>query len=241
MPDRLHLDGAWPGQVTVRRGWAKAVARPWNDEVDDAAVRLERGSNDFLRAVAGLLGSMGSGTVYSPALYPSATRVWTSAGFSMFRLLDVMEFPLGGDVPPPEHPIEAIPHPDWGPLVTIDGLAFEGFWKMSEAGLVEAMRATPRAVVLEARIDDELAGYALAGSQVSISFLQRVAVAPALAGRGVGASLVRASLRWALRRGARSMVLNLRPENERARRLYQREGFQDRETPLHLLRYEHDV
>jgi [ribosomal protein S18]-alanine N-acetyltransferase len=223
----------------VRRGWAKAVARPWNDEVSDAAVRLERGSNDFLRAVAGLLGSMGSGTVYSPALYPSATRVWTSAGFSLFRRLDVMESPLGGgEIPLPEHPIGTSTHPDWGPLVTIDRLAFEGFWRMSEAGLVEAMGATPRAIVLEARLDDDLAGYALAGSQMSISFLQRVAVSPAFAGRGVGASLVRASLGWALKRGARVMVLNLRPENERARQLYEREGFQARETPLHLLRYE---
>jgi ribosomal protein S18 acetylase RimI-like enzyme len=49
--------------------------------------------------------------------------------------------------------------------------------------------------------------------------------------------LVRASALWASKRGSRSLVLNLRPENDQARRLYEREGFQARETPLHLLRW----
>ncbi len=237
MPDRLHLDGVWPGSVTVRRGWAKAMARPWNDDFPDPAVRLDRGSHEFLRAVAELLGPMGSGIVYSPALYPSATKVWISAGFTPFRLLDVMELALGTGIGQPEHEIEATNAPDWNPLVAIDHHAFEGFWRMSEAGLVEAMRATPRAIVLTARIGNELAGYALVGSQMTVSYLQRVAVTPSFASRGIGGSLVRASALWASKRGSRALVLNLRPENDRARRLYEREGFQGRETPLHLLRY----
>jgi ribosomal protein S18 acetylase RimI-like enzyme len=237
VPDRLHLDGVWPGSVTVRRGWAKALARPWNDDFPDPAVRLERGTHEFLRAVAELLGSMGSGIVYSPALYPSATKVWISAGFTPFRLLDVMEMALGAGIGAPEHEVEATNVPDWDPLVAIDHLAFDGFWKMSEAGLVEAMRATPRATVLTARIENELAGYALVGSQMTVSYLQRVAVDPSFAGRGIGGSLVQASALWASKRGSRALVLNLRPENDRARRLYEREGFQARDTPLHLLRY----
>jgi len=239
VPDRLHLDGVWPGPVTVRRGWAKALARPWNDDFPDPALRLERGSHEFLRAVAELMGPRGSGTVYSPALYPSATKVWASAGFTLFRLLDVMELTLGTNTRPPEHVVEATNAPDWPPLMAIDRLAFDGFWRMSEAGLIEAMKATPRATVLTARVDDELAGYSLVGSQLTASYLQRVAVAPPFAGQGIGSSLVRASAEWASKRGSRALVLNLRPENDRARRLYEREGFQARETPLHLLRYEH--
>ena len=239
MPDGLHLDGVWPGPVTIRKGWAKAQARPWNDEFPDPVLRLERGSHEFLRAAAELLGPKGSGVVYSPALYPSATKIWTSAGFTLFRLLDVMELPLGEEIRPPDHVIEPTGAPDWRALVTIDDLAFERFWRMTQAGLVEAMRATPRATVLIARVDDHLAGYAVVGTQMTVSFLQRVAVVPSFAGQGIGGSLVRASAMWASRRGARALVLNVRPENVRARRLYEREGFHSRDTHLHLLRYEH--
>ena len=238
MLDRLHLEGVWPDPVTIRRGWAKAVARPWNDEVPDATIRLERGSSDFLRATAEHLGPMGSGTVYSPALYPTAARVWSRAGFSRFGLLDVMERPLGTEGPKPEHPIEGFDAPNWEEVVDLDRLAFDGFWRMSEAGLVEAMRSTPRSVALLAHVDGRLAGYALVGAQMSVSFLQRVAVAPDLAGRGIGTSLVRASLEWALGSGARTMVLNLRPENDRARDLYEKEGFSSSRTTLELLRFE---
>ena len=232
------MDGSWPGPVTVRRGWAKAVARPWNDDVLDAAIRLERGSSEFLRAVAELFISKGSSSVYSPALYPEATRVWARAGFAPFGRLDVMEMPIGPGMTPPRHQVQATRDPAWAALVALDQLAFEGFWRMGEAGLIEAMRATPRSVVLEARLDGELAGYALTGAQTMLSFLQRVAVAPAFAGRGIGTSLVRASLAWAAARGSRVMVLNLRPENDRARRLYERVGFETREVHLDLLRFE---
>jgi ribosomal protein S18 acetylase RimI-like enzyme len=237
VPERLHVDGVWPGPLTMRRGWAKAVARPWNDEVLDAAVRLERGSSEFLRAVAEHLAPMGSGVVFSPALYPEATRVWAKAGFEPFGRLDVMEMRLGPGITPPRHQIDATRSPSWASLVDIDSLAFEGFWRMGEAGLMEAMRATPRSVVLEARFDGELAGYALAGAQTMLSFLQRVAVAPEFAGQGVGTSLVRASMAWAAARGSRVMVLNVRPENDRARVLYEREGFEMRDVHLDLLRF----
>jgi ribosomal-protein-alanine N-acetyltransferase len=238
VPERLHVDGVWPGPVTVRRGWAKAVARPWNDDVLDPAVRLERGSSDFLRAVAEHFASRGSGAVYSPALYPEATRVWSKAGFSLFGRLDVMEMPIGPGITPPRHQVDATRDPSWASLVALDQTAFEGFWRMGEAGLIEAMRATPRSIVLEARRDGELAGYALTGAQGMLSFLQRVAVAPTFSGQGIGTSLVRASLAWAAARGSRVMVLNVRPENDRARTLYEREGFEMRDVHLDLLRFD---
>ena len=238
MPDGLHLEGVWPAPVTIRKGWAKASARPWNDDVPDATVRLERGSSEFLHAVAGYLAPLGSGSVYSPALYPSAARVWARAGFDRFSRLVVMEGVLEGGSPVPEHSIQSSDDADWSEVVRVDRLAFDGFWRMSQAGLLEAMRTTPRSVVLHARFDRHLAGYALVGSQMSLSFLQRVAVDPDFSGRGVGTSLVRAAKIWARRSGARIMVLNLRPGNEKARHLYEREGFKASDTGLQLLRFE---
>jgi ribosomal protein S18 acetylase RimI-like enzyme len=236
--DRLRLEGIWPEPVTLRKGWAKAVARPWNDDVPDPAVRLERGSSEFLRAVAEHLAPLGSGTVYSPALYPSAARLWARADFERFGHLVVMERALAADGAAAEHPVERWDRPDWVEVVLLDRLAFAGFWRMSEAGLLEAMGTTPRSVLLRVRVDRRLAGYALVGSQMSLSFLQRVAVDPVFSGQGVGTALVRAAREWARRSGARIMVLNLRPENEGARHLYEKEGFRSSGTNLELLRFE---
>lgn len=235
--DGFRVEGVWPSPISLQRGWGRATARPWNDEAPDAFMRLQRGRTEFLRAASETVSGMCGSGVFSPALFPSAMGIWTRAGYEEVGQLEVMERQLGADLPEPQRSVRVDPEPDWARVLEIDRVAFEGFWRMSIHGLTEALASTDQAAVLVVEDAGRVLGYAIAGSKWGIGYLQRVAVEPEAGGRGLGRDLVRASLRWARTSGARNLVLNVRPENERAKRLYHREGLTQATTNLRILSY----
>ena len=125
----------------------------------------------------------------------------------------------------------------WLRLVEIDGTAFGPTWRAELPALREAMTSAPRSVLLGASVDGVLSGYAIAAASGGTGYLQRLAVDTAAQRRGLGRDLTRASCTWAQRRGARRMVLNTKPDNEPAHRLYSSEGFTAMAERLELLSY----
>lgn len=67
------------------------------------------------------------------------------------------------------------------------------------------------------------AGLAVAGGEGDV---QTIAVAPEYQGRGVGTALLAALLEEAAARGCREVFLDVRADNDRARSLYERFGFE---------------
>jgi ribosomal protein S18 acetylase RimI-like enzyme len=67
------------------------------------------------------------------------------------------------------------------------------------------------------------------------AWVEDVVVDTAWRGRGVGEALLRAAVGEAARRGARTLDLTSRPQREAANRLYQRVGFEVRETNVYRL------
>jgi ribosomal-protein-alanine N-acetyltransferase len=219
-------------------GWFRARVRPWNDTISDPMVRLERGGSDFLQAVTSHLYELGAGTVYSPALYPGSTSVWQRAGFDEYVSLEIMERPLGGPGNTSDTQGVGIQaQPDWEEILDIDRLAFEGFWGMSSLGLREAHRTNRMTAVLVAGDGDRLSGYAIVGAQWATIYLHRIAVRPEQSGRGLGAALLASAIDWGSTAGGKAMVLNVRPENQRAKRLYERMGFASTTVALQVLRH----
>ena len=70
-----------------------------------------------------------------------------------------------------------------------------------------------------------LAGYAITGRAEQRGYVQRLAVAPDVEGRGIAAALLVDGLRWLQRRSTLEAVVNTQEGNERSMRLYQRTGF----------------
>jgi ribosomal protein S18 acetylase RimI-like enzyme len=233
--DRLRLKGDWPGRVEMTSGWAKAVARPWNDDTDLVCLRLERGGARFLRACARLAAEW-SPEVLSPATLPSSGAVWSEAGFVESDRLLLMEH----DLKAVERPTALIESGEVEPLEElqrIDAEAFDPRWRLGRLGLAESVAATNRSVVCRVAADGSCVGFAIAGVALGAGYLQRLAVSPRVHGRGLGSDLVRASLRWARGHGARSMLVNTQVANVAAASLYRRLGFNDVPGGLLLFRY----
>jgi [ribosomal protein S18]-alanine N-acetyltransferase len=93
------------------------------------------------------------------------------------------------------------------------------FWSELAAG-------ESRWYVVAETAEGALAGYAgllVGGSEADV---QTLGVAPAQQGRGVGTLLLRALTAEAVRRGATSLLLEVRADNATAIGLYTREGFE---------------
>lgn len=67
------------------------------------------------------------------------------------------------------------------------------------------------------------------------AWVEDVVVDEAARGKGVGASLVAAAIDLAKKRGAKTVDLTSRPSREAANRLYQRSGFELRETNVYRM------
>ena len=237
MPGRLVVTGDWPGRLTFRQGWAKAVARPWNDELPDASLRLVRGSATFVRLCAEHLCSTVVDGVTSPPLLGAGQRVWRRAGFEPYLTLHLYRRSLTRAQQQPGAPVKWQSHPDWRRLAEVDALSFDPLWAMNPLGLQEAFEATPRAGVLITDEGVEITGFAIVGVGGSTGYLQRIAVRPDRRGAGLGRALVRVAMSWAATRGALSMMLNTQPDNTTSAALYTAEGFSRMTSDLSVLRW----
>lgn len=223
---RVFQRGTWPGSISLRRGWARAEARPWNDAVDDASLRLVRGGTAFIEACAERLLAVGAPGVLSSPLAPSARRPWETAGFVDHLDLALMRLSLNDNVPAPQHLVVKDDGYDLDMMLDIDMAAFPEFWRFDRAALLESTQATAQAGVFVIRDGHEgITGYAVVGFGHAISYLQRVAVHPRWQGEGMGRSLVRAAARSAKRHGSKAMLLNTQFDNDPAIALYESEGY----------------
>lgn len=233
---RLITSGRWPDRLTIRQGWSKAFARPWNDQIPDASLRLVRGSAAFVRLCAEHLLAGAADGVTSPPLLGSGQRVWRRAGFEPYLTLHLYRRSLTDHSGQPGARVKWLSHPDWRRLADVDAASFDELWRMNGLGLREAFEATPRAGVLVTDTGPTITGFSIVGVGGTTGYLQRIAVDPGRRGQGLGRALVRASMTWAATRGAITMMLNTQPDNETSAALYTAEGFDRMTSDLDVLR-----
>jgi ribosomal protein S18 acetylase RimI-like enzyme len=114
--------------------------------------------------------------------------------------------------------------------------------KPLDAAEIDAVASSPAVTVLLARSDGRIAGsLSLVMFQIPTgrrAWIEDVVVDEAARGQGIGAILTREALRLAREAGVRTVDLSTRPSRVAAGRLYEREGFKQRETRMYRYAFE---
>ena len=122
-------------------------------------------------------------------------------------------------------------------VLALDHRAFDGFWRLDNAGLDEAIGATPVSRFRVA-VEQSIVGYAVFGRAGDRGYVQRLAVDPDHHRRGIASALLADGLRWLRRHGAQRAVVNTQEGNGSAVGLYLRLGFRTESEGLAVLTYQ---
>lgn len=213
---------------------------PWRGDPTLALLSPSPGSPPSPRGLARALDDIateGYLTVLTPALTAPEQSVFFECGFAVHERLHLLRHDLF-NLPSPTAPGLSIRRGrsrDIEPVLELDGLAFDGFWRFDLNGLLDARSATPRSRFRVACIEDRVVGYHVTGVARHLGYLQRLAVHPQFHGRGLGTALVGDALHWCRRRGSDSVLVNTQEINQRALSLYRHLGFTDEPTGLAVL------
>ena len=208
--DRLRV-GPWRGDARV------AYVAPAPDAPPPTA--------DAVRRCLEELAGAGYAEVVTGALAPGEQGAFASAGFVVRERLHLLAHDLT-DLPVlPPAPLRRCRRGDRPAALAVDGRAFPPFWRLDDAGLQDALEATPVARFRVAAGGHGIVGYAICGRSGRRGYVQRLAVDPDHQGQGLGRALVVDGLAWMQRRGVTRAVVNTQYDNDGALSLYERLGF----------------
>lgn len=214
--------------LIVGRGRSVRVG-PWrgdHDETASIATFVDQPlDEEAVSAVVDHLVRHGYRQAMTAALGPAEHGAFVANGFSPVRNLTLLRRPLDGPVRRREPRMRRWRRRRFDPILAVDHAAFDPFWRFDHGALREALDATPHRLL---RVDSVVQprGYALSGVARSRAYLQRLAVHPEAAGRGLGSALLLDALHWMRWRGAEEAFVNTQDDNERATALYLRHGFE---------------
>ncbi|MGH9183496.1 MAG: GNAT family N-acetyltransferase [Acidimicrobiales bacterium] len=202
--------------------------RPWRGDADVAHLTAVPGAPgpapETVRRCCRTLAERGFITAVTDPLDVVERQGFLDAGFTVREELHVLVHDLATIPDPPAVMTRRGARRDRRAALAVDALAFSAFWRLDELGFATALTSTP-AARFRVATPTRVVAYAISGRAGRRGYLQRLAVDPALSGRGVGRALVIDALRWMRRHGTERAMVNTQLANERALRLYRGVGF----------------
>jgi ribosomal protein S18 acetylase RimI-like enzyme len=181
-------------------------------------------SATFVDSCLDRLRARGFTSVVTSALSEAECAGFLRAGFDVQEELELLAHDLNS-IPEVAHRLRRPWQRDRPRVLTVDGAAFESFWRLHQGGLEDALGATPSVRFRVHGRRDGLDGYVIGGRGAGTGYVQRLAVHPASRGQGLGRTLVGDVLRWMRRHGAARALVNTQQTNAAALALYRACGF----------------
>src|SRR5439155_7992793 len=157
--------------------------------------------------------------VVTRALSEAESAGFLRAGFDVQEELELLAHELNA-IPEVGHRLRRPRRRERSRVLTVDGAAFDAFWRLHHGGLDDALGATPAVRFRVHGRGPGIDGYVIGGRGAGTGYVQRLAVHPGARGRGLGRSLVGDVLRWMRRHGAARALVNTQRTNEAALALY---------------------
>ncbi len=227
----------------IESGRERLRVGPWRGDPEIAYLNPVPGaplpSVEFVVRCLRSLRRQGYARAVTGALSAPEQANFRAAGFQVSEHLHLLSHDLG-TLPPMVGSGELIRRGgrhDRSRVLDLDKIAFDPFWRLDEAGLDEAMAATPHTRFRVIASDDGAAvlGYAITGRSGRRGYLQRLAVHPDMQRQGLGAMLVADALRWLRRWRVERAMVNTQLANDRALGLYEQMGFHREPSGLSVL------
>jgi ribosomal protein S18 acetylase RimI-like enzyme len=231
-----------PSNGILRWGSERARAANWRGDREVALLSplpdAPPPSVEFLRRCMEMLAARGFRRVVTGALSPSEQAGFLAAGFGVEQRLHLLAINLSADLPsvPPGLALGRVSRRRRPDVLEVDRSAFPGFWQFDDAGLRDALRATP-SVRFRAAFDPagRIVGYGICGRSGRRGFVQRLAVDPGAQRSGTGRRLLLDGLTWMRRHRVDRAIVNTQVGNEAALALYRQTGFSEEPTGLSVL------
>lgn len=163
-------------------------------------------------------------------------------GFHEVCRIVMLERSLLREIPDPDGRADGLEIEDFKPsrmqeVLEIDHSAFEPFWRLDERTLLEIAASCRYNVFLTVRVEGNTAGYVIGGARNRLGYLQRLGVAPAFQGRGLGKILACELLRRLRDVGTVAVLVNTQDYNQAALSLYRSLGFLERPGFRYIMGY----
>lgn len=115
---------------------------------------------------------------------------------------------------------------DLDQVMVLEKAGFPKEQRWSREAWAEELGNQARLVLARYDLREAVIGVATFSAAGDVVDLLRVIVHPDQRGRGIGSSLIRTGMEWAKAIGAHRVLLEVRPDNKRALRVYSKLGFE---------------